>query len=101
QIANVPVQDADSFAIQDKLASEARFLTELVLGIIRYEARDYGHAIRTLSSLLQEPIPHGDMIDPAVIRFYLALGYQGQVDATDCLKDDQPGQHCDVSAAIG
>jgi len=72
---NVAAAELENFEIQTRLSRELSYLTLLVIGLVRYEAKDYDSAITRFTNALNEEMVPEQMVNPANIYFYRGTAY--------------------------
>lgn len=80
QLLTVPVADLESFNVQLSLSKEMSYLTLLILGLVRYEAKDYDGAIARLTRAMNQPAQPTEIVSPHILYLYRGLAYALKAD---------------------
>jgi tetratricopeptide (TPR) repeat protein len=86
QTVKVPLADMDRFQMQVNLSNEMSYLTLLIVGLSRYEVKDYAGAIERFTDALKLPAKP-TVISPAVIYSYRGNAFSIQNDLDRAIAD--------------
>jgi tetratricopeptide (TPR) repeat protein len=86
QTLKVPLDDIERFEMQINLSNEMSYLTLLIMGLSRYEIKDYAGAIERFTDALKLPA-NPTVISPAVIYSYRGNAFSIQNDLDKAIAD--------------
>jgi tetratricopeptide (TPR) repeat protein len=86
QTIKVPLAEMERFEMQINLSNEVSYLTLLVIGLSRYEIKDYAGAVERLTDALNLPT-NPTVINPAVIYSYRGIAFSIQDELDKAIAD--------------